>query len=327
MSIVSIDPRVRPGSLADGSVAPSHEQQLQAAAEQFEALFLQQILKQMRRASDVLAEGNPMRSRELETLRDFYDQALAEHLAGQKQTGIADLLVQQLGSEGASAEDAMLAARSAPLPARRDLAMSAPVSPWPRTEAGVGRIAGAQAPGFSALVERVIAQESGGRSDAISPKGARGLMQLMPETAADMAAELGLAFDEKRLTDDAAYNRTLGSAYLDKMLNRYDGHPALALAAYNAGPARVDEWLAAHGDPRQGSISTREWIAAIPYAETRQYARNILNHLRPVQAAVPGAFNSPVQSVALTSSTAEHAAASAPSGGLAAFAQPVRFER
>lgn len=77
----------------------SRNEQLQAAAEQFEAMFLQQILKQMRKAGDVLSEDSLMRSRELDTMRDFYDEVLAEHLAGQRQTGIASMIVEQMGGE------------------------------------------------------------------------------------------------------------------------------------------------------------------------------------------------------------------------------------
>src|SRR5690606_38245338 len=118
MSIVSLAQHMNShrGS-ADGiGIGTAREQQLQAAAEQFEALFLQQILKQMRKASDVLAEGNPMRSREMDTMRDFYDEVLAETLAGRKQTGIADMLVKQLSGAGDSVVDmdaATAAARSA----------------------------------------------------------------------------------------------------------------------------------------------------------------------------------------------------------------------
>ena len=82
----------------------SQNDQLQAAAEQFEAMFLQQILKQMRKAGDVLSEDSLMRSRELDTMRDFYDEVLAEHLAGQRQTGIASMIVQQLGGEPRSSQ-------------------------------------------------------------------------------------------------------------------------------------------------------------------------------------------------------------------------------
>ncbi len=103
MSILNL-----PNTLQSWRNAPEHtgisrNDQLQAAAEQFEAMFLQQILKQMRKASDVLSEGSSMRSRELDTMRDFYDEVLADKLAGQRNTGIADMLVEQLGGEPASA--------------------------------------------------------------------------------------------------------------------------------------------------------------------------------------------------------------------------------
>ncbi len=96
MSIVSLPQHLNSlRQRADGPAA-ARRQQLEVVSEQFEAMFLQQILKQMRTAGDVLAAGNPMRSRELDTMRDFYDEVLAENLATKRQTGIADMLVQQL---------------------------------------------------------------------------------------------------------------------------------------------------------------------------------------------------------------------------------------
>ncbi|PAU58396.1 lytic transglycosylase [Pseudomonas sp. PIC25] len=285
MSIVSLNRNTSASVHADGGGAAPREQ-LQQAAEQFEALFLQQILKQMRKAGDVLAADNPMRSRELDTMRDFYDEVLAETLAGKKQTGIADLLVKQLSGDGASIADieqAGAAARSAEL--SRGSLIEPLASTWRRGMDGLAEAWQRGTAGFKALVESVIAQESAGRIDAVSSKGARGLMQLMPETAREMAAELGLAYDEARLTSDAAYNKTLGSAYLNKMLARYDGEHALALAAYNAGPGRVDEWLERNGDPRRGEISVGAWIERIPFKETRDYTTRILRSLRSAPLA------------------------------------------
>lgn len=284
MSIVSLSPHLGAQRAADGG---ARREQLQAAAEQFEALFLQQILKQMRKAGDVLAADNPMRSRELDTMRDFYDEVLAETLASKKQMGIADLLVRQLsGDEGQSLDlqQAAAAARSADLPSR-NLSLVSPLrGTWQR---GLDSIEAAWSRGtasFVALVERVIHHESGGRIDAVSPKGARGIMQLMPDTAREMAAQLGLPFSEARLTSDADYNKQLGSAYLSQMLERYDGEQALAVAAYNAGPGRVDEWLQRHGDPRRGDISVRDWVARIPFQETRDYTQRILTDMQQAPA-------------------------------------------
>ena len=201
MSIVSLAQHMNSHRGSADGIGTAREQQLQAAAEQFEALFLQQILKQMRKASDVLAEGNPMRSRELDTMRDFYDEVLAETLAGRKQTGIADMLVKQLSGAASQAPDlevAAAAARSAELPQRSSSSLLEPLrATWQRGVDGLGKAWDKGSAGFLALVDRVIQQESAGRVDAVSPKGARGLMQLMPDTAREMAAELGLPEPEE----------------------------------------------------------------------------------------------------------------------------------
>lgn len=280
MSIVSLPQHINVmRSRPDGPTA-ARRQQLEMVAEQFEAMFLQQILKQMRKAGDVLSAGNPTRSRELDTMRDFYDEVLAETLAGKRQTGIADMLVQQLSGGLDGTAPAPIALGLATGPSTQPVGQHALRGTWQR---GVDTLDNAWVAGkasFRALVDSVIKHESSGNVAAVSPKGARGLMQLMPGTARDMATELGLPFDEARLTSDAEYNKRLGSAYLNKMLDRYDGHQALALAAYNAGPGKVDEWLKSHGDPRRGEIDAANWIQKIPYQETRNYTRNILKDLQ-----------------------------------------------
>lgn len=136
-----------------------------------------------------------------------------------------------------------------------------------------------------ALPTLIIQAESGGDPNAVSPKGARGLMQLMPDTAKEMAAELKIPYDEARLTADPNYNAALGTAYLNKMLGRYNGNSAMAVAAYNAGPGSVDEWVKKYGDPRTGEISTAEWVAKIPFEETREYTGKIVSQLAPVEPA------------------------------------------
>lgn len=127
-----------------------------------------------------------------------------------------------------------------------------------------------------ALRDAIIGRESGGNPNAVSNKGAQGLMQLMPATAQDTAKELGMPYDKDRLTKDPEYNKTLGTAYLQKMLDRYDNSEALAVAAYNAGPGSVDKWLKSNGDPRKGQVSVEDWIKSIPFKETREYTQNVL---------------------------------------------------
>jgi hypothetical protein len=123
------------------------------------------------------------------------------------------------------------------------------------------------------LWSRQEQQESGGRQSAVSPVGAFGVAQLMPETAADLARQMGVT--PSQLRSDENLNRQAGQMYMDQQLQKYGGNEVLALAAYNAGPGRVDEWIDRFGDPRTGEITTEEFAAAIPFAETRNYVRNI----------------------------------------------------
>lgn len=323
MSIISLNNSTNPSSSANAAnpagapAANGQQQALEMAAEQFEAMFLQQVLKQMRKAGDVLSADSPLRSREADTMRDFYDGVLAESLAGKRQAGIADMLVKQLSgnlSQAQTVEDAGARAQTAAVPERRSAAMDSAFSfsnlrnTWQRGVDNLENIWDKGSASFRALVDSVIKQESGGRVDAVSPKGALGVMQLMPETARDMARELGVHFNLHRLTRDAEYNKQLGTAFLSKMLDRYDGEQALALAAYNAGPARVDEWLERNGDPRMGEISMSAWVRQIPFKETRDYTSRILAELSQSGAsaeksitisAAGNAFNGATEPVAL----------------------------
>src|SRR5271166_887292 len=125
----------------------------------------------------------------------------------------------------------------------------------------------------------LIRQESSFDIAAVSPSGARGLMQLMPFTAQAVAKQIGAATSPVSLTADPAHNMRLGTAYLREMLDRFDNSLPLAAAAYNAGPHRVDEWLAENGDPRVGPIDMLDWIELIPINETRNYVQRVLENV------------------------------------------------
>ena len=127
-----------------------------------------------------------------------------------------------------------------------------------------------------ALVLAVIRQESAFDPGAVSRAGARGLMQLLPSTAKIVARRKGERYVRNWLTEDPDYNTRLGRAYLQSLIERYGGTYVLALAAYNAGPHRVDRWLAKHGDPRGGTIAVVDWIERIPFSETRNYVQRVL---------------------------------------------------
>jgi soluble lytic murein transglycosylase len=131
-----------------------------------------------------------------------------------------------------------------------------------------------------ALALAVIRQESTFNTTTVSSAGARGLMQLMPPTAQQVAGKLGLPHDDVRLTADPGYNILLGTSYLRQLVDGYGGSYLLAVAAYNAGSGRVREWLDTAGDPRAGGgVDPLDWVESIPIAETRNYVQRVLEAL------------------------------------------------
>ena len=129
-----------------------------------------------------------------------------------------------------------------------------------------------------AFVQALVRQESAFDPRAISRAGARGLMQLMPGTALRVARKLNIPYSRARLTRDPKYNVRIGRAYLLQMLEEYNGSPILALAAYNAGPARVNQWLKTLGDPNHSVEHAIDWIESIPFYETRNYVQRVLEN-------------------------------------------------
>jgi len=127
-----------------------------------------------------------------------------------------------------------------------------------------------------ALVHSLMRQESQFDQYARSRAGALGLMQLMPATAKETARKIGVSHSTARLTNDPAHNIMLGTAYLNQMLQRFGGSYPMAIAAYNAGPGRVDKWIKVNGDPRLGQIDLIDWIEMIPIYETRNYVQRVL---------------------------------------------------
>jgi len=127
-----------------------------------------------------------------------------------------------------------------------------------------------------ALVHALVRQESRYDVDAVSSAGARGLMQLMPATAKEVAKKAGLSHQTAWLTQKPAHNVALGTRYLEQLLVKYNGNYAMALAAYNAGPSRVDRWVREIGDPRDPKVDLINWIEMIPIYETRNYVQRVL---------------------------------------------------
>ncbi len=131
-----------------------------------------------------------------------------------------------------------------------------------------------------ALLNALTRQESEFHAGTVSPVGARGLMQLMPQTAKQVAAAVKMKYELARLISDPSYNVTLGSVFLAQLLSTFDGSYVLTLAAYNAGPGRIAKWIKQNGDPRDKEIDPIDWVERIPFAETRQYVQRILESVQ-----------------------------------------------
>ncbi len=115
-------------------------------------------------------------------------------------------------------------------------------------------------------------QESALNPFARSPVGAAGLMQLMPQTAANIAGKCGIAYSGKDALFDPEINVLFGSCYLMQLLEKYGGNRILASAAYNAGPGRVTKWTDSDG----AGVAADIWVESIPFKETRNYVQNVL---------------------------------------------------
>lgn len=131
-----------------------------------------------------------------------------------------------------------------------------------------------------ALIHATVRQESAFEIQAVSRAGARGMMQLMPATAKAIAKSLGLPHSDHRLLNDPNYNVQIGRTYLGRLIEEFDGSYVLALAAYNAGPARARQWMKENGDPRRSHVDVVDWIELISFEETRNYVQRVLENLQ-----------------------------------------------
>jgi len=123
----------------------------------------------------------------------------------------------------------------------------------------------------------IIRQESGFNPNAKSTAGASGLMQLMPATAAKVAKDLGLK--RNAYLKSPAQNVKHGVKYFDQLFAKYSNLP-MSIAAYNAGPGNVNKWITRYGDPRKNCdlYCTLDWIESIPFSETRNYVRKVIEN-------------------------------------------------
>lgn len=123
------------------------------------------------------------------------------------------------------------------------------------------------------MVYGLIRQESAFDRNAKSPVGASGLMQIMPSTAKSIAKLLREKLFSASLLSDPDTNVRYGTFYFRDLLERFSSNFAMAAAAYNAGPHRVNEWL-----PTSGSVPSDIWVEQIPFKETRHYVSTVLSN-------------------------------------------------
>jgi len=169
----------------------------------------------------------------------------------------------------------------------------------PGNENGFAGIGG-QKP--EAIFESMIQQESGGVQTAVSPAGAIGVAQVMPGTAPEAAKMAGLPWDENKYRTDANYNKAIGLAYFKNMQERF-GDNTLAIMAYNAGPATVQDFIDGTnvsgknpgkdkiGDPRTGEITDSEFASQFPIKETRDYVRKVKRGVGVSTVDIMGSFS------------------------------------
>lgn len=258
---------------------PETREGLEKVAKEFESVFMNTLLKAMRKTVPDNKLFNSQGTTKF--YQQMHDAELSKALAsGHSSMGIADLVVQQFSRNldqkagitdpAVPAGNAVPVGPPAPSAVQRYRAMSsvgnqaakrarlqfnasqqgqAVADTLNSFQQGFNRAA--QETGLDpALLLAVVMEESGGQPNAVSHKGAQGLMQLMPETA----QEVGVVDSH-----DPEQNLLGGARYLAKMINRYDGRLDVALAAYNAGPGNVDK--------AGGQIPN--------FPETRQYVERV----------------------------------------------------
>jgi soluble lytic murein transglycosylase len=140
-----------------------------------------------------------------------------------------------------------------------------------------------------ALALSIARRESEFDPAARSSADARGLMQVLPGTAKQMARKLGKDFDAGKLFSDPAYNVAMGAAYLAEMAEEFGPSIALIASGYNAGPGRPRRWIGEFGDPRRADVDVVDWVETIPFAETRTYVMRVAEGVVIYRAKLKGA--------------------------------------
>ncbi len=241
-----------------------------------------------------------------------WDQAAARAFAGREVARAAALLV-QWGEPELARPFLMRLEDVAANPAERAMAAGLAMQ-LGQTEMAVAMVRragryGTQLPGLGwprpypvpeAVIEPAFAwaimrQESNFSPTAISGSGARGLMQLMPATAAAVAKQVGAGKISLAQLYQPDFNIRLGTRYLAGLMDRFADAMPLSAAGYNAGPGRVNQFLSQNGDPRGRPPETMiDWIELIPLNETRNYVQRVIENVVIYRARTGVSLGNPI---------------------------------
>ncbi len=223
--------------------------------------------------SSVLAAGRLLAQAGDRTLAKRFFLHLAESLNGAELEQLADLALRM--------EEPHIAVLVAKAAAERGLIL-------PRAYYPVPDFVPDNLPVSRALALSISRRESEFDPAAQSKAGARGLMQVMPDTAQHVALKLGEKSSASRLISDPAFNVRMGSAYLGHMAEEFGPAVALIAAGYNAGPGRPRKWIKQFGDPRSASVDVVDWVEMIPFTETRTYVMRVAEGVVIYRAKLKG---------------------------------------
>ncbi|GAA6211867.1 lytic transglycosylase domain-containing protein [Hyphomicrobiales bacterium 4NK60-0047b] len=135
-----------------------------------------------------------------------------------------------------------------------------------------------------ALIYSIARQESEFNYKIRSHAGARGLLQVMPNTLKHVARKYKIKRQVAWLTQKPAYNAKIGSAYIGDRHDEFGGSYIMTFAGFNAGPGRVRQWVRKFGDPRAKDIDPIDWVERIPFKETRNYVQKVLANVQIYRA-------------------------------------------